>query len=176
MMNAEIPVRIRKAGPEDITLLVSLGRQTFRETFASSNSEENMTEYLSGTFTREKISNELSCCKTHFFIACLDEQAVGYAKLVQNELPGKQDEGMTMEVERIYVMQQYQLHKAGAALMDSCLKFARKMHAWAVWLGVWEHNAKAIRFYRQWGFEPFGSHLFKLGKDEQTDILMKKVL
>ena len=29
-----------------------------------------------------------------------------------------------------------------------------------VWLGVWENNFKAIRFYKKYGFKKFGQHSF----------------
>lgn len=41
-------------------------------------------------------------------------------------------------------------------------------------LGVWEHNHRALRFYEKNGFIAFGTHIFQLGNDQQTDILMKK--
>jgi ribosomal protein S18 acetylase RimI-like enzyme len=66
--------------------------------------------------------------------------------------------------------------KAGAALMQHCLGLAMMAGYDVVWLGVWEHNYKALNFYRKWGFEVFGSHIFRLGDDEQTDVMMKKHL
>jgi ribosomal protein S18 acetylase RimI-like enzyme len=42
-----------------------------------------------------------------------------------------------------------------------------------IWLGVWEHNTAAIRFYERLGFEKFAMHPYYIGKDRQTDWLMK---
>jgi ribosomal protein S18 acetylase RimI-like enzyme len=50
---------------------------------------------------------------------------------------------------------------------------AKKTNADYIWLGVWEENTKAINFYTKNGFAGFDKHIFKLGDDEQTDIMMK---
>jgi ribosomal protein S18 acetylase RimI-like enzyme len=81
-----------------------------------------------------------------------------------------------IEIERIYVLQQYHDKKAGAALMAHCMEYATNNGYNTIWLGVWEHNHRAISFYKRWGFELFGSHPFILGDDHQTDVLMKKEL
>ena len=65
---------------------------------------------------------------------------------------------------------------SGNHLMEACLNLARQGGHKVIWLGVWEHNPRAISFYEKWGFEKFGSHLFMLGNDLQTDLLMKKNL
>ena len=81
-----------------------------------------------------------------------------------------------IEIERIYVRKEYLGKKVGGLLMKKCLELAQQKGYTLVWLGVWEHNAKAIAFYEKWGFEKFGSHAFLLGNDLQTDWLMKKNL
>jgi ribosomal protein S18 acetylase RimI-like enzyme len=53
------------------------------------------------------------------------------------------------------------------------MQVAKDINATHVWLGVWEKNPKAIRFYKKNGFVEFDKHIFKLGTDEQTDIMMK---
>jgi ribosomal protein S18 acetylase RimI-like enzyme len=45
-----------------------------------------------------------------------------------------------------------------------------------VWLGVWEKNLRAISFYEKNGFIAFDQHIFQLGDDRQTDIMMKKLI
>ena len=81
-----------------------------------------------------------------------------------------------MEIERLYVFKKFHDKKIGAALMQSCIDVALKQKCEIIWLGVWEHNAKAISFYEKWGFTKFGSHDFILGDDIQKDFLMMKDL
>lgn len=43
------------------------------------------------------------------------------------------------------------------------------------WLGVWERNDRAIRFYARHGYERCGEHVFQLGDDAQTDYIMQRL-
>ena len=58
-------------------------------------------------------------------------------------------------------------------LYDKAIEIAKEKDAEYVWLGVWEENSRAIRFYKKNGFVEFDKHIFKLGDDEQTDVMMK---
>ena len=60
--------------------------------------------------------------------------------------------------------------------MDECFKIAQENKCDVMWLGVWEYNPRAIRFYEKHGFVEVGSHVFQLGKDPQIDLLMQKKL
>jgi RimJ/RimL family protein N-acetyltransferase len=39
---------------------------------------------------------------------------------------------------------------------------------------VWEHNPRAIAFYRKFGFVAVGDHIFPVDHDPQRDILMAR--
>ena len=45
-----------------------------------------------------------------------------------------------------------------------------------VWLGVWEKNVNAIAFYEKMGFKQAGQHLFQIGNELQSDLIMKKIV
>ena len=64
----------------------------------------------------------------------------------------------------------------GPALLQACFELARSEAYPAMFLGVWEHNPRAQAFYRKWGFEKVGEHLFQLGDDPQTDWWMYRAL
>jgi ribosomal protein S18 acetylase RimI-like enzyme len=56
--------------------------------------------------------------------------------------------------------------------MTEALEQARRRGAAVLWLGVWERNPRAIRFYEKCGFADAGSQTFVLGSDPQTDRIM----
>jgi diamine N-acetyltransferase len=85
-------------------------------------------------------------------------------------------EQKSLEIERIYVLKEFQREKVGQTLLEKALQIAGQAHADFVWLGVWEKNTNAINFYRRNGFAEFDKHIFRLGEELQTDILMKRVL
>ncbi len=59
-----------------------------------------------------------------------------------------------------------------AAVADA----ARVSGARTLWLGVWEHNPRAIAFYRKCGFEDVGTQVFVLGADHQRDLVLARPL
>jgi ribosomal protein S18 acetylase RimI-like enzyme len=58
-------------------------------------------------------------------------------------------------------------------LFQKAVEIAQSHQMDFIWLGVWEKNEKAIQFYLKNGFEVFDKHIFKLGVDLQTDLLMR---
>jgi ribosomal protein S18 acetylase RimI-like enzyme len=169
-------VRIRIANVEDAPLLVELSRRTFYDTFARDNTEENMRIYLEEQYPREKQLAEVGAPGRIFLLAYVDDEAAGYASMREGEPPpGLQDE-QAMEIVQLYSEQKMIGKGLGAALMKECLEVARQRGKDWIWLGVWEHNHRAIAFYRKWGFERFGEHVFLVGLDAQTDWWMKKKL
>ncbi|MFN5985877.1 MAG: GNAT family N-acetyltransferase, partial [Chitinophagaceae bacterium] len=73
----------------------------------------------------------------------------------------------------IYVIQEYQGKKAGQQLYEKAIQVAKEKKAKYLWLGVWEENHKAIQFYKKNGFEVFDQHVFVLGDEKQTDLMMR---
>lgn len=170
-------IKISKASIEALATLQQIGKATFFETFAESNSEADMKKYLDENFSTEKLTAEVNHPDSQFFVAWEGQSPIGYLKvntgLAQTEL--QQDES-TLEIERIYVLSAYHGKKVGQLLYEKALEVAGLLKKSSIWLGVWEKNPRAIKFYTKNGFVPFGQHLFKMGDDEQTDIMMKKKL
>ena len=79
----------------------------------------------------------------------------------------------SLEIERIYVSKEFHGKSVGQLLYDKAIEVAKQKNADYVWLGVWEENQRAISFYKKNGFVEFDKHIFKLGNDEQIDIMMK---
>lgn len=168
-----INIEILEATINDIEVLQKIGRQTFSETFAASNSLENMTQYLETGFSTEKILAELENTNAVFYIAKNENEVVGYLKLNFGDAQTELKDSKALEIERIYVTKAFQGKNVGQLLYEKAIQVATEKSTEYVWLGVWEENLKAINFYKKNGFEAFDKHIFKLGDDEQTDIMMK---
>lgn len=169
-------VTIKKVTPTDICLLQEIGRQTFTETFAAVNTEENMASYLDENFSPERLATELNNENSEFYFALLDNEVIGYLKLNFGDAQNELMDSDALEIQRIYIKQEFQGKKVGQLLYEKAIETAKQKNTGYVWLGVWEHNTKAIRFYRKNGFVEFDKHIFRLGDDEQTDIMMKRYL
>ena len=79
----------------------------------------------------------------------------------------------SLEIARLYVLEEYLGSGLGKKLLDTAVDFAKQHQKKYLWLGVWEHNARAIRFYEKNGLRIFGSHPFPFGDEIQTDYLMR---
>ncbi|PWN72140.1 GNAT family N-acetyltransferase [Chryseobacterium phosphatilyticum] len=166
-------ISITKITENEILALQEIGKKTFSETFAENNTDESMTQYLETSFATEKLSVEVNDKNSEFYFAKLDHKVIGYVKLnigsAQTEIKGEN----TLEIERIYVSKDFHGKKVGQALYDKAMAIATEKNVEYVWLGVWENNVRAIGFYKKNGFEEFDKHIFRLGNEEQTDIMMK---
>ncbi len=162
---------------KDTVLLSKLGKTTFIETYGEANTQANIDKYLKEAFSRKSIEEQLEDPSNFFLIVSTDnERPVGYAKLRENNQPFHDKSINAVELERIYVKQEFQGNGIGTALVDKCLAFAQLREYPVMWLGVWEQNHSAMKFYQKMGFEIFGSHGFQLGDDLQNDYLLKKDL
>ncbi|AZI26028.1 GNAT family N-acetyltransferase [Pedobacter sp. G11] len=172
-MNA---IKISIATSTDFKIIQEIGRETFYETFASGNTEEVMQQYLQTSFSAEKVKTELNHPNSLFFIAWDHQIPIGYLKVNMNDAQTELQESDALEIERIYVKAHYHGKKVGQLLYDQAVEIAMKKMKKSIWLGVWEENPKAIRFYEKNGFVPFSRHIFKMGDEEQTDIMMRKII
>lgn len=164
---------IRKTTNDDLVELQTIGKQTFFETFADQNTDGDMQKYLDNNLSLNKLKDELSDENSAFYFASTDNKVIGYLKinfgLAQTEIKDKS----AIEIERIYVLKEFHGKKVGQILYNKAIEIAKQTKAAYVWLGVWEKNHRAINFYKKNGFLEFDKHIFKLGDDEQTDIMMR---
>ena len=167
---------IKKATLAELEELQQIGRQTFTEAFAADNSPENMQKYLDEKFSKEQLRQEISHPDTEFYLATAENRVIAYLKVNSGTATTEQIKEDALEIERIYVLQEFHGKGVAQLLFDKALQIAREQNASCLWLGVWEKNPRAIRFYQKNGLREFDRHLFMLGNDKQTDILMKREL
>jgi ribosomal protein S18 acetylase RimI-like enzyme len=166
-------IKLYKVTLKDVNQLQQISKQTFFETFSAVNSEENMTNYLEENLSINKLTSELENKNSVFYFAELNEKIIGYLKLNFAAAQTELNDDNALEIERIYVLQEFHGKNVGQLLYEKALQIANEKNADYLWLGVWEENARAINFYKKNGFVEFDKHIFMLGDDKQTDILMK---
>jgi len=168
---------IDPAAPTDAAKLAELGARLFGETFGPDNEPADMQAYLSAAFTPSRMQAELADTNRKVWLAHdkAAETAMGYAVVWSHPAPPDVHGLKPLEIARLYADQRYHGRGLGSALMETCLAHARGNHFDVIWLGVWEHNARAIAFYRRFGFREIGSQAFHLGGDVQRDLIMCRV-
>jgi diamine N-acetyltransferase len=165
---------IRPARLEDALRLTELAERTFRDAFEPLNTTSDIESDCAGAFSREIQLNEIRDPLADTLVVEKGNGLIAYAQLVQSAPPPCVVGTVPIELKRFYVLQT--LHGAGLApvLMDAITRCAADRGADVVWLGVWEVNARARRFYEKCGFREVGEHRFVLGADEQRDVVMVK--
>lgn len=169
-------LRIITAEAADAELVANLSRETFYDTFARHNTAEDMDKFMNEQFTKEALMKEVGLPGNIFLLAYDEETPVGYVKMQPGDQYSAFNHQPAIEIARIYATQSAIGKGVGKALMQECISIATGLHKKIIWLGVWEHNERAIAFYTRAGFEKFGTHDFVLGNDVQTDWLMMKWL
>lgn len=168
------PVSLIQATVADAQKVMELGRTTFYEAFAALNTPENMEFYLNEAFTVEKFADQLKNPESQFWVAHCEGKMIGYTKFNFGAAQTEVVEGSGMEIERIYVLPQFYGKAVGKMLYDKAYATAIEHNCSFIWLGVWEKNERGLKFYRRNGFVEFTSHVFQIGDDPQTDLMMKR--
>lgn len=166
----------RTATLADVEVLLEIATETFIDTYAQHNTPEDMALYLAEKLTVERLSIELSQAETTFVLGFDSGQLMAYTKLIVSELPQELVHAKGVEIERFYVRRRAHGQQFGSRMMAHCEALALSIGFDTIWLGVWEHNPKAIQFYDKMGYRRFGEHVFQLGTDSQTDYLLAKTL
>ncbi len=169
-------ISIRRANYLDAELLTELARVTFWDAFHENpkNAPEDMAAYMAEAFSEEAVATELADPKNIFLLAEIGGEVAGYVKLTIGAIENGITAERPIELNRLYSHQRFLGKGVGQALMDECFAAARELGCDVMWLGVWEYNPRAQRFYEKNGFRVVGSHVFQLGSDPQTDLLMQK--
>ena len=169
-------LKIKECNLEDIKKVKEISIKTFYETFAAENTEEDMNNYLKENFSDDKLSDEIGNSYSKFYIVENNEEVVAYMKINFDKAQTEEGHNNTIEVQRIYVLEDFKGKRIGKTLIQKAIEIGENNKVDYIWLGVWEHNIKAIAFYEKLGFKKFDTHIFKLGDDEQVDNLMKLAL
>lgn len=167
---------VREAETSDLHIIKTISEKTFIETFGSENTEQDISNYLKENSNIRTVAKELANPDSLFYVAQYDNDIAAYMKLNIGEAQTEKGFDSSIEIQRIYVLKAYKHNGIGRKLMEKAIEVGNKRHLDFIWLGVWERNFNAIRFYEKEGFVTFDKHVFKLGDDEQTDYLMKRDL
>lgn len=166
-------IKISRISINEVDILRTISVDTFTETFANQNDEQNMQKYVSENLSIEHLTKELNTKGSSFYFLNLNSDIIGYLKINTGKAQTELKNDISLEIERIYIKQEFHGKNIGKQLLDKAIEIAKEHHYQYIWLAVWELNLKAIAFYKKHNFVEFDKHIFKLGDDEQIDIMMK---
>lgn len=170
------PIRLSPCTDGDLATLRDLSIATFREAFESQNDPEDFWQYLTTAFSKSRLQEELANPQMNFYFAWSGDCLAGYCKLNTHEAQTELKDPDGLEIERIYVAASFQGKGVGALMLREIEALAFQRGVRYLWLGVWQKNRGAIRFYQRHGYEIIGEHPYYIGSDRQTDWIMRREL
>ena len=165
-------ITLRQAHPDDSEALAHLAEHTFRETFATENNLTDMECYCSKNFGTEIQRQEILDANCVTILAEVEDQLVGFARVRLHVPKACVAAERPSELHRLYVEKEWHGRGVAHKLMSKILSTALDSGADRIWLGVWEHNPRAIVFYNKYGFRTVGEHIFQFGSDPQRDLVI----
>ncbi|CAN5789146.1 N-acetyltransferase [soil metagenome] len=171
-------IQIREATIAESELIAELAFKTFWDAFHEhpKNAPDDLASYMAQAFSLEQTRAELGDDANIFLIAEIEGEPAGYAKLTIGAIEKGITADRPIELNRLYSHQNFIGKGVGQTLMDECFDRGRSEGCDVMWLGVWEYNPRAQRFYEKNGFRIVGKHVFQLGSDPQIDLLMQREL
>ena len=156
----EREITIRKAGIDDLRLISVLATTSFYEAYFEQDDPHDLANYITESFSHERLSEELQSAETTFLIAFRRGRSVGYAKLRDGEPHQSIENKNAVELQRIYLIERAWGTGIGEILLERCISEARSMRKEILWLGVWEENKRGLSFYAKHGFTRVGTLTF----------------
>jgi ribosomal protein S18 acetylase RimI-like enzyme len=167
-----LAVLLRECTLADVQALQKISCETFTDTFGDVNSQENLEKYLANAYSIRQLKRELSDPESAFFFIYQEDQLAGYLKVNFGDNQTEEYGTDKLEIQRIYIRKAFKHLGLGTHLMHKAFEVANQLHKHHIWLGVWENNVAAQKFYRKLGFNQIGDHVFTLGDNRQRDIIM----
>jgi ribosomal protein S18 acetylase RimI-like enzyme len=160
----------------DAPLLAELSARTFLDAFGADNTPEDLALHVERNYGAAIQERELGDAALTYLVAEVDDEVAGYGLVRDGHAPPCVGDEHPIEIQRLYVERAWHGRGVAQALMAACEDEARRRGGRTLWLGVWERNPRAIRFYEKEGFHEVGSHTFLVGSDPQTDRILARPL
>ena len=171
-----VVVTIRRATVADAAVLAAFGAKTFADTFGAFHSASDLAMHLEEAFGVAQQTAELADPAMVTLVAEIEGALAGFTQVYAGMVPECVTGPAPIEIKRFYIDTPWHGQRVAQRLIDAAYEVARERGAQTVWLGVWEHNPRAIAFYRRQGFAQVGAHTFMVGTDATTDLLFARAL
>ena len=167
---------VRAATLEDLPAISALGSAAFVAAFGAANPPGVVDDYVAEAFSVETLGLQLGEASSRWFVAEGDGGLLGMAHLTGGVCPADVMGDAPVQLRRLYTAAGLTSRGVGSLLMETVIDAASGAGHDLMWLGVWEHNPRAIAFYERWGFEQVGTVEFRLGDEDQTDLVLSRPL
>jgi ribosomal protein S18 acetylase RimI-like enzyme len=167
---------LKKADSDDIQLVESLGRETYRQHFAHIWSESGLVSYLESHFSKAALAAQFKTPYLRYYIPYVNDVAAGIFKVkISSQIPAAPfDRGL--ELEKIYLLQQFTGKGIGREIIQESEELARNEGQRFLWLDVLKSNERAKKLYENIGFTTVGEIVFSTDIQKIDMWIMRKDL
>lgn len=165
-----LPISIEEITYPDLPQLQKLSVNTFNDSFR--NIRGDLSDYIKQNYNYGKLASEMINPQSHFYFIYYNHKLAGYLKLNLDQAQSKDMGSDALEIDRIYLRQNFGYMGLENKLIEFAFKQAKKFHKHDVWSSVWEHDQPIVYSYHQFGFKAIGSQKFKLAGHTQKDLVM----
>lgn len=157
-------IKIIQANVSHAHSIAAVGRISFFNAFSQEfRIIGDLDHYLDFTYSLEKIAKSLRKSNNVYLLALVRGEVIGFLKLKRYSLHQQISSVWQAELQKIYVLPDWQGCGAGKALMNAALELVNEIQPEYLWLDVLVSNVKARKFYEKIGFRRHGFHSFIIG-------------
>lgn len=167
---------IRRAVPDDFSSFAAICRRTFADTFGYAHTDEELARHLDVAFSDATLAPELADPRRVVLAVMHDDTWLAYAVVKLGASTPSVVAQRPCEIDRFYVDRPWHGRGIAHTLMAEALRVIRDAGGDAAWLGVWEHNPRAIKFYERVGFRVVGAHTYLFDGKPENDHIMSLAL
>lgn len=160
--------QIREASAADLDTLQAFAVRTWLTAFAYSfDGSEEARNHIEQELNAAAFARALQ--KDTLLLIEAQETLLGYAHLGVPEFASVTVTAGDLQLRRLYVEPQVHARGVGSRLLDSVFDRARAAGAQSLWLEVWQHNQRAARLYRRYGFETVAAQRYHDSQGQPLD-------
>lgn len=166
-----LPISIEEITYSDLPKLRNLSIETFNDSFKKVHGD--FSNYTETNYNYGQLAAEMINPQTHFYFIYYNHKLAGYLKLNLNHAQSRDMGTDALEIDRIYLRQNFEYIGLESKLIQFAFDQAKKFQKHVIWSRVWEHDDPVVYSYNKFGFKVISSQLFKLAGKIQKDLIMQ---
>ena len=147
---------IRVGSVADAETIAALAIQVFLDTYATEGVRPDLANEAFAEYGHAVFAQRLAQEERVFYLVEHGSGLLGFAEVLRNHTASPIPGIGGSELVRLYVQPRAQGSGIGRTLLQCAERCAGEARSAGVWLSAWEHNARALSFYKRQGYEDVG--------------------
>ncbi|MFP2996011.1 GNAT family N-acetyltransferase [Spongiivirga sp. MCCC 1A20706] len=140
----------------DIDILVPIAQKAYLQAYTSVWEQNKPEYYIQKAFTRNVFATDLKNENLAYYLIYVAKVLVGFYKLELNSKIGSYKTAEAIQLEKIYILNEFSGKGIGHASLNHIMKLASELRKKVLWVDVM-HTSPAKRFYEKMGFNTWSN-------------------